>query len=92
MTIITDANDFPEFAHLNAKTCSHGEASDRDLEEDGEDCINFSHEELADCLLNRSGKVSLPERFRALFALKYLGDESAINIIGQGTFSYSKKH
>ena len=88
MTLVTSADDFPEFAHLQAKDtkCAHLHAADdqneNNVEED--EFLKFSHEELADCLLNKSGKVPLPARFRALFALKYLGDEQAINIIGQG--------
>lgn len=90
MTFITNADDFPEFAHLNAKaskcSCSHDdtEANNPGLEEEEDEFLKFSHEELSDCLLNTSGKVPLPARFRALFALKYLGDERAIDIIGQG--------
>ncbi len=87
MTLISNADDFPEFAHLEAKAakcaCSHDHKDDLENEEEDE-FLKFSHEELADCLLNKSGKVPLPARFRALFALKYLGDEKAIDIIGQG--------
>lgn len=87
MTLITNADDFPEFAHLESKAskcaCPHDHDENSELEEEDE-FLKFSHEELADCLLNKSGKVPLPARFRALFALKYLGDEKAINIIGQG--------
>ncbi len=87
MTLITDANDIPELAHLSAKSytkdacCSHDESAH---EEEEDEFLNFSHDELAECLLNKSGRVPLPARFRALFALKYLGDERAIEIIGQG--------
>ena len=87
MTFITNAEDFPEFSHLESKSvkcaCPHDAEEDFQNEEEDE-FLKFSHEELAECLLNRSGKVPLPPRFRALFALKYLGDEQAINIIGQG--------
>ena len=90
MTLITNADDFPEFAHLQAKaskcSCSHDEGNKSGFEEDEDEFLKFSHDELADCLLNKSGKVPLPARFRALFALKYLGDEKAINIIGQGNY------
>lgn len=88
MTLITNADDFPEFAHLQAKAskcaCSHETEEAANFSEEEDEFLKFSHEELADCLLNKSGKVPLPARFRALFALKYLGDEQAINIIGQG--------
>lgn len=87
MTLITNADDFPEFAHLQAKTakcCCPHEAEETFENESEEEFLKFSHDELSDCLLNKSGKVPLPARFRALFALKYLGDEQAINIIGQG--------
>ena len=90
MTLITNADDFPEFAHLVAKSskcaCPHEvEEQNSGFEGEEEDeFLKFSHEELSDCLLNKSGKVPLPARFRALFALKYLGDEKAIDIIGQG--------
>jgi hypothetical protein len=93
MTLVTNADDFPEFAHLQAKavkcSCSHDneEKSEFPEEEEEDEFLKFSHEELADCLLNKSGKVPLPARFRALFALKYLGDEQAINIIGQGNIT-----
>lgn len=94
MTFITNADDFPEFAHLQAKaskcSCSHDdtEANSSGFEGEEEDeFLKFSHDELSDCLLNKSGKVPLPARFRALFALKYLGDEKAIDIIGQGILS-----
>lgn len=40
---------------------------------------------LEDCLLNTSGKVPLHVRFRALFTLKGLKSEEAVNIIGKGT-------
>lgn len=90
MTLVTNADDFPEFANLVAKAakceCSHDQdPKESDSFEGSEDeFLKFSHDELADCLLNKSGKVPLPARFRALFALKYLGDEKAIDIIGQG--------
>lgn len=95
MTFITNADDFPEFAHLQAKaskccSCSHDdtEANNSEFEREEEDeFLKFSHDELSDCLLNISGKVPLPARFRALFALKYLGDEKAIDIIGKGILS-----
>lgn len=90
MTYITNADDFPEFSHLTAKcACSHDEESQNSQnEQESDEYLNFSHEELSECLLNKSGKVSLPARFRALFALKYLGDEKAIEIIGQGINLY----
>lgn len=93
MTFITNADDFPEFAHLSAKAskcaCSHDDNMDNisGIEEEEDEFLKFSHEELSDCLLNKSGQVPLPARFRALFALKYLGDEKAIDIIGQGILS-----
>jgi deoxyhypusine monooxygenase len=92
MTLITDASEIPELAFLNFKkggttenveeaaVSPSGVASDEEVDE----FLTFSHDELAECLLNKSGKVPLPARFRALFALKYLGDERAIEIIGQG--------
>lgn len=87
MTLIANADDFPEFAHLMVKpskcSCPHDSEEIYENEEEDE-FFKFSHDELAECLLNKSGKVPLPARFRALFALKYLGDEEAINIIGQG--------
>ncbi len=92
MTLITNADDFPEFAHLQAKVskcaCPHDVEESEAFNEEEDEFLKFSHEELADCLLNKSGKVPLPARFRALFALKYLGDEQAINIIGQGNINY----
>lgn len=89
MTLISNADDFPEFAHLTAKSakcaCSNDEKTKNSQnEEEDDEFLKFSHEELSDCLLNKSGKVPLPARFRALFALKYLGDEEAIKIIGRG--------
>ena len=92
MTLITSADDFPEFAHLQAKvskcTFLHKTEEPENFTEEEDEFLNFSHEELADCLLNKSGKFPLPARFRALFALKYLGDEHAIDIIGQGNTNY----
>lgn len=93
MTLVTNADDFPEFAYLQAKAakcaCSHDPKEQAEFSAEEEDeFLKFSHEELADCLLNKSGKIPLPARFRALFALKYLGDEQAINIIGQGNRKY----
>lgn len=87
MTFITNADDFPEFAHLMTKAskCACPHEAEEVQEEEEDEFLKFSHEELSDCLLNKSGKVPLPARFRALFALKYLGDEQAIEIIGQGT-------
>lgn len=94
MTLISNADDFPEFAHLEAKavkcTCSHDHEENGFENKEEDEFLKFSHEELADCLLNKSGKVTLPARFRALFALKYLGDEKAIDIIGQGTEGFIK--
>ena len=89
MTLISNADDFPEFAHLTAKAAKCAGSNDEETinsqnEEVDDEFLKFSHEELSDCLLNKSGKVPLPARFRALFALKYLGDEEAIKIIGQG--------
>lgn len=92
MTLISNADDFPEFAHLMAKSsnskcgCSHGTEEVNSFDQEEDEFLHFSHEELSDCLLNKSGKVPLPARFRALFALKYLGDEKAINIIGEGIY------
>lgn len=89
MTLISNADDFPEFAHLNFISsdlkCSLPNNSEEECEVQEDEFLNFSHDELSDCLLNKSGMVPLPARFRALFALKYLGDEKAIDIIGQGT-------
>lgn len=42
-----------------------------------------SVEELSACLLNKSGKVSLPARFRALFTLRGLNSDEAVEIIGK---------
>ncbi|KAJ1959216.1 deoxyhypusine hydroxylase, partial [Dimargaris xerosporica] len=42
------------------------------------------HAALEQLLLNTSGKVSLAERFRALFSLKALKDRKSIDIISQG--------
>jgi deoxyhypusine monooxygenase len=39
---------------------------------------------LEDCLLNKSGDVPLHNRFRALFTLKALKSEEAIDIISRG--------
>ena len=53
-----------------------------------------SSSSLADALLNRSGKTSLAVRFRALFALKSLaaeGNNTAVEIIAQGHFSFQEK-
>lgn len=94
MTFITNADDFPEFAHLTAKAskcaCPHEDENNvvQQQEEEEDEFLKFSHEELSDCLLNKSGKVPLPARFRALFALKYIGDEQAIEIIGKGKYDH----
>lgn len=39
---------------------------------------------LEDCLLNKSGAVALHTRFRALFTLKNLKSENAVEIIAKG--------
>ena len=39
---------------------------------------------LEDCLLNTSGDVALHTRFRALFTLKNLKSEDAVEIIAKG--------
>ena len=39
---------------------------------------------LEDCLLNKSGEVALHTRFRALFTLKSLKSEDAVEIIAKG--------
>lgn len=39
-------------------------------------------------LCNHSGKVPLHERFRALFTLKALADNEAVDIVGRGKFSF----
>ena len=39
---------------------------------------------LEDCLLNKSNHVALHTRFRALFTLKSLKSEDAVNIISRG--------
>jgi hypothetical protein len=39
---------------------------------------------LEDCLLNKSNNVALHTRFRALFTLKSLKSEDAVNIISKG--------
>jgi deoxyhypusine monooxygenase len=39
---------------------------------------------LEDCLLNKSGEVALHTRFRALFTLKNLKSEDAVEIIAKG--------
>ena len=39
---------------------------------------------LEDCLLNKSNNVGLHTRFRALFTLKSLKSEDAVNIIAKG--------
>ena len=41
-------------------------------------------QKLEDCLLNKSGDVALHTRFRALFTLKSLKSEDAIEIIAKG--------
>lgn len=47
-------------------------------------CCHFlSIEELAKILLNKDGSQTLPARFRALFALKNLGGEDVIPIMGE---------
>ncbi len=91
MTLITDASEIPELNFFNYKKGASTEDSTTivasENEEEVDEFLTFSHDELAECLLNKSGKVPLPARFRALFALKYLGDERAIEIIGQGNKS-----
>ena len=88
MTLITDASEIPELAFLTFKKGVEEKETvnsiENNEEEEVDEFLSFSHDELAECLLNKSGKVPLPARFRALFALKYLGDERAIEIIGQG--------
>lgn len=44
-------------------------------------------ESLKDCLLNKSQDVALHTRFRALFTLKALKSEDAVNIISKGAIS-----
>jgi deoxyhypusine monooxygenase len=39
---------------------------------------------LADCLLDNSGKTPLHERFRALFTLKAVASEEAVETIASG--------
>ena len=39
---------------------------------------------LEDCLLNKSNEVALHTRFRALFTLKSLKSEDAVQIIAKG--------
>ncbi|KAJ9119196.1 hypothetical protein QFC22_003688 [Naganishia vaughanmartiniae] len=39
---------------------------------------------LADCLLDNSGKTPLHERFRALFTLKAVASEQAVEVIASG--------
>lgn len=39
---------------------------------------------LEDCLLNKSGDVSLHKRFRVLFTLKNLKSKDAVDIIAKG--------
>ncbi|KDQ15021.1 hypothetical protein BOTBODRAFT_32026 [Botryobasidium botryosum FD-172 SS1] len=49
--------------------------------------INVTPEDLIsleETLLNTSGKTLLPERFRALFTLKAIGDQRAVGIIAKG--------
>lgn len=41
-------------------------------------------DELEARLLNKSGQVPLHDRFRALFTLKAVGGQAAVNIIGKG--------
>lgn len=41
-------------------------------------------DKLAEILVNPSGSYSLPLRFRALFALRNVGNEAAVSIIGKG--------
>lgn len=45
--------------------------------------VSLSLEKLAACLLNASGLEPLPARFRAIFALKNIGSENAIQILGE---------
>lgn len=40
-------------------------------------------------LCNHSGKVPLHERFRALFTLKALADNEAVDIVGRGKLFHS---
>lgn len=89
MTLVTDASEIPELALLGVKTakCAHtGEHASGSCQHDGSDneLESLSHEELAACLLNKSGRVPLPARFRALFALRNLADDAAVRVIGQG--------
>lgn len=42
---------------------------------------------LADCLLDNSGKTPLHERFRALFTLKAVASEEAVQTIASGMLS-----
>ena len=47
---------------------------------------------LEDCLLNKSGEVALHTRFRALFTLKSLKSEDAVQIIAKGEWYYIYLH
>lgn len=47
---------------------------------------------LKDCLLNKSGDVALHTRFRALFTLKALKSEDAVNIISAGAIQCVHRH
>ena len=44
----------------------------------------MASQRLEDCLLNKSGDVALHTRFRALFTLKSLKSEDAVEIIAKG--------
>ena len=83
-------DDFPEFAQMMAKYLSEKEKTGNSEGEEELSLISakLSHEELSDCLLNVSGNVTLPARFRALFALRNLADDQAVEIIGNGTKLY----
>ena len=87
MTLITNADDIPELCFLKAydagKSADNSSCCTEACESDDEGLVFMTHEELAECLLNKSGTVPLPARFRALFALRNLADEEAIDIIGQ---------
>ncbi|KAJ1839223.1 DNA repair protein rad50, partial [Coemansia sp. RSA 2703] len=42
-----------------------------------------THAKLAEMVLNKDGNVPLPQRYRALFSLKGLNDDAAVQIIGE---------
>ncbi|KAJ2377242.1 deoxyhypusine hydroxylase [Coemansia sp. RSA 2607] len=51
-----------------------------------EQCIKDwspTHAKLAEMVLNKDGNVPLPQRYRALFSLKGLNDDAAVQIIGE---------